>query len=69
LADISTQLAKSKDSIVRELAQARQICDRQDMELQQQQTKISALNAQLEAEVRKKKFCKKRKKQKMKIKY
>lgn len=45
------QLVQSKDSIVRELAQARQICDRQGMELQQQASKIAAMNVQLEAEV------------------
>src|ERR1700677_674386 len=39
-ADFTVQLAKSKDTIVRELAQARQINDRQGMELEQQASKI-----------------------------
>ena len=49
--DLSVQIAQAKDTIVRELAQARQINDRQGIELEQQASKIAALNVQLEAEV------------------
>ncbi len=47
----SVQVSQSKDTVLRELAQTRLICDRQGIELQQREAKIALLSNQLEAEV------------------